>query len=350
MLLKKEYEKHIVNKMKKILNFLLFLFIISLICLVLGTDKSIFGALNAVFCFVIGIPFPDETVIDDKIIVYLRLPRICLAILTGFGLAVSGVMMQSVTRNFLVSPFTLGVSSAAAFGASLCIVFGSATVMFNDIYIISSAFFASMVSIIIVFLVSKKIGITANSIVLVGIALNYFFGAMTAALQFFAQENKLAAVVQWTFGTFNKANWEAVIVIFFIVLLTCLYSPNLYLKWDAMATGDDEHIKSLGVNPEILRAKTMFLAILLTATIISFTGVIGFIGLIAPHMGRFIVGNNHKFLFPVTGLIGALLLLIADTIGRFILYPVNVPVGIVVSFLGVPLFINLIINSRKSEL
>lgn len=350
MLLKENYEKYITTNNRKILILIFFLFIVSLVCLVLGTNKSIFEAFKSIIYFVMGISFSDVTVIDDKIIVYLRLPRICLAILAGFGLAVSGVMMQSVTRNFLVSPFTLGVSSAAAFGASLCIVFGSATVMFNELYIISSAFFASIVSILIVFFVSKKIGITANSIVLVGIALNYFFGAMTAALQFFAQENKLAAVVQWTFGTFNRANWDAVMFIFIIVLLTCIYSPRLYLKWDAMATGDDEHIKSLGVNPEKLRTKTMFLAVLLTATIISFTGVIGFVGLLAPHIGRFIVGNNHRFLFPVAGLIGSSLLLLADTIGRFVLYPVNVPVGIVVSFLGVPLFINLIISSRKSEL
>lgn len=349
MSIKNNYSNYININKRKIIILGVLVFFSSLLCLVLETDISIFKGFKAIYNFIMGMPFPKETAAEDKVITYLRLPRICLAILAGFGLAVSGVMMQSVTRNYLVSPFTLGVSSAAAFGASMCIVFGGATIMFNDIYIILSAFISALISIIIVFLVSKKVGITANSIILVGIALNYFFGAMTAALQFFAQENKLATVVQWTFGTFNKANWDAVMLILVIVLLIIFYAPNLYLKWDAMASGDDEHVKSLGINPELLRSKTMFIAVILTATIISFTGVIGFVGLIAPHIGRIIIGNNHRFLFPATGLIGSALLLFADTIGKFILYPVNVPVGIVVSFLGVPIFISLILQSRKSE-
>lgn len=117
-----------------------------------------------------------------------------------------------------------------------------------------------------------------------------------------------------------------------------------------MASGDDELVKSLGINPENLRGITMFVAVLITATIISFTGVIGFVGLIAPHMARFIVGDNYKFLFLMTAAVGACLLLLSDTFGKFILYPVNVPVGIVVSFIGVPIFIHLILSSKKGQL
>ena len=244
----------------------------------------------------------------------------------------------------------MGVSSAAAFGASICIVFGSATIFFNDIFIIGSAFTSAMLSIFIVFIIAKKVGASANSVILVGIALNYFFAALTASLQFFAQENKLAAVVQWTFGSLNRANWDAVIIIGAIIIFCCTYSTTLLLKWNAIASGNDELSQSLGINPEKLRVKTMFLAVLMTAVIISFTGVIGFVGLIAPHMSRLLIGNDHKFLLPMSGAIGAALLVLADAVGNFILYPVNVPAGIVVSFLGVPIFIQLILNNRKRDL
>lgn len=350
MLIEEEYKIYKQKNHRKILYLAVIVTFIALFCLSYGTDTGFSRSLTAIYNYLFNHTIAAETAAIDKIIIFLRLPRLCLALLAGAGLSISGMMMQSVTRNFLVSPFTLGVSSAAAFGASLCIVFGNATIFFNNFLIIGSAFFSAMFSLCIVFLVANKIGVTANSIILVGIALNYFFAALTASLQFFAQENKLAAVVQWTFGTFNRANWDAVIIIGIVVLICSLYSFKLLLQWNAIAGSDDELVKSLGINPEKLRGKTMFLAVLITATIISFTGVIGFVGLIAPHIARFLVGNDHTFLFLMSGLIGAGLLLLADTLGIFILYPVNVPVGIVVSFIGVPIFIHLILRTRKSDL
>lgn len=350
MKLEESYYKRRRQMLGRILAVSAGVLLIAAFCLTFGTDSSLYAGVSAVIKYALGQPFAAESAVTDKVIVFLRLPRICLAVLSGVGLAVAGMMMQSVSRNLLVSPFTLGVSSAAAFGASMCIVFGSATIFFNDFFIIGSAFAAAMSSIAVVFLVSRKIGVTANSIILVGIALNYFFAALTASLQFFAQENKLAAVVQWTFGTFNRANWHAVLIVGLVVLCCSLYAARLVLKWNAMASGDDELVKSLGLNPERLRSMTMFLAVLITAAVISFTGVIGFVGLIAPHIARFIVGNDHTYLFPMSGAVGAALLVVADTLGKFILYPVNVPVGIVVSFIGVPVFIQLILSSRKGSL
>lgn len=347
MLIEKQYQAYKQAAQKKILLAAALVIIVALFCLTFGTELSLWEGLEAVGRYAWSQDFNEEHIAAEKVVIFLRLPRICLAILAGVGLSVAGMMMQSVTRNFLVSPFTLGVSSAAAFGASMCIVFGSATVFYNDFLIIGSAFIASLLSMLVVFAVAKRVGITANSVILVGIALNYFFAAMTASLQFFAQENKLAAVVQWTFGTFNRANWHAVWIIGAVLLVCCLYAVRLLLQWNAMASGDDELVKSLGIDPERLRGTTMFLAVLITATIISFTGVIGFVGLIAPHMARFLVGNDHQCLFPMSAAIGAVLLVLADTLGKFILYPVNVPVGIVVSFVGVPIFIHLILNARK---
>ena len=256
----------------------------------------------------------------NKIILLLRLPRVLLAIIAGAGLALAGALMQSVTRNYLVSPFTLGISAAAALGASLCIVLAAGTAM----------------------------DLSPTTIVLVGIALNYLFSALTATLEFFAQEHKLAAVIQWTFGSLHRASWEYVAIGGVIVTLGLVAALFYALPLNVMAVSEDETARSLGVNPARLRTIAGLVAVLMTATIISFTGVIGFVGLIAPHMARFLIGTDHRFYLPFTAVLGAALLLAADTVGKLILYPVTIPVGIVISFLGVPLFIHLILRRGRA--
>ena len=285
-----------------------------------------------------------------KIIVLMRLPRIVMAIVAGIGLAISGVAMQAVTRNPLVSPFTLGISSASAFGASMCIVFGTTAFFQSELGIIFCAFTAAACCIALVYIIATKAGMGPETVVLTGIALNYFFSALTSTIEFFAQEHKLAAVVQWTFGTFNGTEWSDV---FFAGIFVCLFTVVIlvnYLKLNVMASGDDELVKSLGLHPQRIRATMCIAAVFMTAAVISFTGVIGFVGLVAPHMARMLVGNDHKFLIPFSAITGSLLLMVSDAVGKTILSPVSIPVGIVVSFLGVPLFIHLILRERKGRI
>ena len=285
---------------------------------------------------------------SNKVIMLLRLPRIALAMLAGIGLAVSGAVMQSLTRNYLVSPFTLGISSAAAFGASMSIVFGVGVFFQSEVGMISCAFIASCICGCIVYGISRYIVLNPSSIVLVGISLNYLFSAMTATIEFFAKEHKLEAVVQWTFGSFNRATWESVLITFIVIVVGLAILIIYSLKLNVMATNSDEMAKSLGINVNKARVVCGMTAILLTATIISFTGVIGFIGLIAPHIARLLIGDNHLYYLPFASVLGGILLLFSDMIGKFILYPVNIPVGIVISFLGVPLFIHLILMKRRN--
>lgn len=282
-----------------------------------------------------------------KIIVLMRLPRIVMAVIAGVGMAVAGTAMQSVTRNPLVSPFTMGISSASAFGASMCIVFATNSFLKSESGIIVCAFLASIVCILLVYTVSSKVGMGPETVVLTGIALNYFFSALTSTVEFFAQEHKLAAVVQWTFGTFNGVVWREVVISGIFVLICVSIIQANWLRLNVMSSGDDELVESIGTNPRKIRAVIGLCSVLMTAAIISFTGVIGFVGLVAPHIARILVGNDHKFLLPFSAVTGALLLMIADAIGKTILTPVNIPVGIVVSFLGVPLFIHLILKGRK---
>ena len=284
----------------------------------------------------------------QKVILHLRLPRLLLAILAGTALGVAGVAMQAVTRNVLVSPFTIGISSAAAFGASLAIVFniglfsGSLNVVFN-------AFFMAMSCIVLIYILSLYMQMGAQTIVLVGIALNYFFAALTQTSHFFASEHKLAQALHWTFGSLNLAGWPDIAFIAPVVLL-CLFILLFYSKsLDVVALGDDELASSLGINVNKIRVLMGLIAALATACVISFTGVIGFIGLVSPHIARMLIKSKHIYLLPFSALIGALLLVVADTLGRLLLAPVILPVGIVISFIGVPLFIQLIILQRKKE-
>lgn len=341
------YEKECQKKYYSIIIGIIVIAILALYFTTIGMNvpiRQVFVAINAYYSGTIN---ENGTAAINKIIVLLRMPRILLAIVSGIGLSVAGLVMQSVTRNYLVSPFTLGVSSSAAFGASICIVFGSGFFFHSEIGIISCAFLSACLCGLIVYGLSSKIGIKPSTLVLIGIALNYLFSAMTATIEFFAKEHKLEAVVQWTFGSFNRATWENVMISAIIVLVSSSLLWKYSLTLNAMAGNDDEAARTLGINTYKLRTISGLLAILITATIISFTGVIGFIGLIAPHMARFIIGTDHRFALPFAAILGAILLLVADTFGKLILYPVNIPVGIVISFLGVPLFVHLIINKGK---
>ncbi len=335
------YEKKQCYKIKIIVGVTIFSLLSAMFFMTVLTKTSLFTLPDIFYKF-----FMMESLsAEEKIIIHMRLPAVLMAIIAGMGLSISGAVMQSVTHNDLVSPFTLGVSAAAAFGASLCIISGN-EIVHSSFGIISGAFIASCTCIFLVYSLSAKVGISASVLVLIGISMNYFFSAMSATVQFFAQEYKLGEIIQWTFGSFNKADGEMVsIALVILIIASCIYY-FLCLSLDAMVNNDDEMVKSLGIYPEKIRLITGIVAVLLTSTIISFTGVIGFVGMIAPHIARTLVGNEHKTFLPMSAVTGAALLLYSDAIGRYILYPVMIPVGIVISFLGVPLFIHLIVSMR----
>lgn len=289
----------------------------------------------------------DLSLTEEKVIVGLRLPRIVMAILAGISLSVSGVVMQSITRNPLASPFTAGISNAAAFGASVSIVFGIGFFPGTEVGIVVNAFLFAFLCALLVYFVAKRGSMTPEAIILTGIALNYLFSAATSTIEFFANEYQLSKVVQWAFGSLNGVKWSqvAVVAVFCVVCFLGVYVFSSSLN--IMISGDDQTAKSLGVRVSFVRGITGLFAVLATASVISFTGVIGFVGLAGPHIARMIIGNDHKFLLPFSAICGSVLLLVADTIGRVILAPVIMPVGIVISFLGVPIFVNLILTQKK---
>lgn len=285
---------------------------------------------------------------DRSVLLNLRLPRSLLGVLAGAGLGLSGAALQGLTRNVLVSPFTLGIAPAAAFGASFVILFGgSIWPQAGSIVTVAAAFVVAFVCAVLVLAFSSLRGVSATVLILSGVALTQLFGALTAALQFIASEQQLASIVHWTFGSLNGARWNGVLT---TAIVLALAGPVVVLNASALnafAAGGDEVVASLGFPVARIRWTVTVATALITAAIVSFVGVIGFVGLVAPHIARMVIGGDHRVLLPYAALTGATLVLIADLLGRIILAPVLIPVGIVVAFIGVPIFLQLLISRRR---
>jgi iron complex transport system permease protein len=267
-----------------------------------------------------------------------------MGIFAGMGLAVAGSAMQGILKNPLASPFTLGIASAATFGASLAIILGAGFVS-GQYLIVGNAFVFTMLASLTVYGLAKYKGITPETMILAGIAIMYLFSAMTSFLQYVGESEEVHEVVFWMMGSLGRSSWDKVGIIALVTVVCTL--ALMYFSWDINALGaGDETAKSLGVNVEFVRVLCMMMASLITASVICFTGTIGFIGLVAPHITRMVVGGDHRFLLPASGLVGALILLAADTVARTILAPVILPVGIMTAFLGVPFFIYLFLKRR----
>lgn len=339
-----EYESRRVRGLILILGSFALTVLLAVVFAALGTTDTTPADIARALLALFSAQEPDT---QQKVILHLRLPRVAMAILAGVGLSISGAAMQGITRNPLVSPFTIGVSDAAAFGASLSLVFGLGFFPGTQGGTVLTAFSLAFLSAAVVYLVSLRAGLSPETLVLTGIAINYLFSAATSVIQYFADEHRLAAAVAWAFGSFNGAQWDEVATSAVVVGLAALGLFACAPSLDLLASGDDELAASMGVHPGRVRTVAGALSVLATAAIISFTGVIGFVGLAGPHIARLLLGGSHRLLLPFSAAVGAILTLTADTIGRLILAPVLIPVGIVVSFLGVPIFINLILTRRK---
>lgn len=347
--IERRYRRHTLVRLFALVVATGMLLVLAVIAMALGTADIAPGeVVRAVLRLDRAEELSAEAARNAQIIRGLRLPRVVMAVVAGASLAVSGTVMQGLLRNVLVSPFTVGISSAAAFGASAAIVLGASVSGTGAVAIVSTAMTAALGCAGVVFVLSWARQMRPETVILVGVALAYLFSALTATLQFIATDEQIAEIVRWTFGTFNAATWQEVWVVLamFVIGLPLVYVKSAALN--ALAFGGDDVARGLGVNIVAVRLGCGVLAVALTAVVISFTGVIGFVGLVAPHIARLIIGGDHRYLIPFSVLCGALLLLIADTVGRSLFAPVLIPVGIVVSYIGVPLFLNLVLSRRRA--
>lgn len=308
-------------------------------------DVSVRDVLSVIGAWLFPFSEIESSEFAHTVFFELRLPRILMAVIGGIGFAVSGSAMQGILRNPLVSPFTIGISSAAGFGASLGIVLNMGIIGSANWLVVTNAFLFAVLAAFLVYGIARFKGIHAETLILAGIAIMYFFSASTSLLQYIASDSQLKGVVHWMFGNLAIASYQSIFIVS-IVLLLCI-PVIIKQSWNLNALADDDETAlSLGVNPRRLRVIILMLSSAIAAIIICFTGIIGFVCLVAPHMSRLLIGNDHRFLIPMSALIGALLLLIADTVGRTIVSPVEIPVGIVTSFVGVPMFLWLLIRKR----
>lgn len=293
----------------------------------------------------------DLSTLQIDVVQKLRAPRTLLAAIGGASLALAGASLQGITRNALVSPFTLGISSAAAFGASMAILAGWGELIgFGPYWTVVAAFACALFCAVLVLGFSAMRGVTAMMLILGGVGLNYLFSAATTTVQFVATEQQLAAIIQWSFGSLNGASWLEVAIVGAILLVVAPVLLAHAWALNAFAAGGDEVAASLGFSVKRTRAIVTVGAVLLTAGIVSFAGVIGFVGLVAPHIARLLIGGDHRVFLPFAAVTGAVLVVIADLIGRLAFAPVIIPVGIVIAYLGVPLFLHLLLARRREML
>ncbi len=332
----KKYKGLSGKKFSFIILLLVVLFFISLIALSQGASSLGFkDSFIALF---------KHTGLAHAIIWKLRLPRIVMAMLVGCGLAIAGTIFQAILKNPLASPYTLGIASSAGFGAVTAIIFGGS---FHSEYLIAgTAFFFALLSSFLILGIAKFRGSSPETMILAGIAIMFFFSSLSSLFQYMGTLEKVHEIVFWFFGSLSKIGWKEIGIVSLMVFLTIPVLLRWSWDFNLLAAGDDS-AKALGVNVTKIRMFGIIFASLITAASISFTGVIGFIGLVAPHIARMVVGGDHWFLVPASGLIGTILVLAADTLGRTLWAPQVIPIGIVTSFIGVPFFFYLLIKRKR---
>ncbi len=273
----------------------------------------------------------------------IRMPRIVAAIVAGWGLALSGLLMQSLLRNPLASSSTLGISQGAAFGA----VAGIILFNFQNMYSVTLfAAFGAMGTAWMILLLAKLKKISSETIILAGVALSSLFHSGTILVQYFATETQIASALFWTFGDVARSNWKEIGVMTVMMIAVSIWVSFHFWNLNALLSGE-ETAKGLGVSVESLRFRGMMIAATVAAVITAFHGVIAFLGLLAPHIAKRMVGADHRLLIPFSCGIGAALLLLADTAGRVLIGSGNLPVGVLTSFMGAPLFLYLLIQGGK---
>ncbi len=281
----------------------------------------------------ISAPAVPVTPTEANVVFTVRMPRILLALLTGAGLALSGATLQGVFRNPLVGPQVVGVSSGAAFGGTLAILLS-----FSRYGLLASAFAFGLSALIVVYALN---GIVARrnilALVLAGVVVSGFFGALVSLVQYLADtEDKLPAMVFWLLGSFATANWEKFSLVIVPVMICGMLLLGLRWRINLLSIGDED-ARALGVNVEPLRWLTLILVSCIVAAQVAVSGIIGWVGLVVPHMARMLVGPDHRVMMPASLLIGALYLLIIDTVARTVT-GTEIPLGILTALIGTPVF------------
>ncbi|RVU34065.1 iron ABC transporter permease [Hwanghaeella grinnelliae] len=286
----------------------------------------------------------DKT--TQAIVYAIRLPMTCMAILVGAGLGIAGTHMQTILGNPLASPFTLGFSAAAGFGAAAVILLGVSLPMLPHLTIPVAAFVMAALAAVTVFGFSRIRGMSAEVMVLAGIATMFLFQSLQSMVQYLASPEVLQQIVFWLFGSLLKANWSNVGITAVIVLFGAVALVPDFWRLTALRLGDDR-ASAIGVDVRHLRMRVFAVVALLTAGAVSFVGTIGFVGLVAPHIARMLVGEDQRILVPMAAAMGAIIMVGSSIVSKILSPGTVVPIGIVTAVIGVPFLYFLILDRRR---
>ncbi|MDE2686867.1 MAG: iron ABC transporter permease [Chloroflexota bacterium] len=291
---------------------------------------------------------PGSAEVTTRVIVWdIRMPIALMAVVVGAALAIAGAEMQTILNNPLASPFTLGISAAAGFGAALALVLGVSVIPIAGIYLISvNAFFFAVLASMIIYVLSSLRGVTVETVVLLGIALVFLFSSLLALLQYIASEQALQQVVFWTLGSLVKATWPKIGIGIAVLLVTTPVFVRQVWTLTALRLGDEKAL-SMGINVKKLRLQVLISVSVLAAAAVAFVGTIGFVGLVGPHVARMLVGEDQRFFLPMSAITGAILLSAASIVSKSIIPGAIFPIGIITSLVGVPFFLSLILAKRR---
>ena len=284
-------------------------------------------------------------VTKDYVIWNGRLPRVIAGLVGGAGLAVAGATMQSVLKNPLADPYTTGISSGALFGATISITLGF-TLVAGNYGTIVNAFIFSLVPTIVIIAVSKVKNSSPTTMIMAGIAVMYIFNAFTTLMKLWSAPSALSDIYRWQVGTLVNIAWADLPLMTVITIAGVIFIQFASRKLNVLAMGDD-NAKALGVNAENLRILCLIIVALITASIVSFTGLIGFVGLVVPHIVRLFIGSDNRYLIPASTMFGAAFLVLADLIGRT-MFSFTLEVGVVTAFIGGPMFLYLILRKKDN--
>jgi len=297
--------------------------------------------------FIQSLTHPESLAGLIRIVIWqVRLPAALMAVLVGGALSLAGAEMQTILNNPLASPFTLGVSSAAAFGAALAIALGISIPYVPSNWTISgNAFIFALGSVLLLQSLARLRGTGAETLVLIGIAMVFSFNALVALVQFFASQESLQQLVFWSMGSLSRSHWDNLAILALVFCAVLPFSWAAAWPLTALRLGEDR-ARSFGIDVSRLRFFSLLRVSLLAATSVAFVGTIGFIGLVGPHIARLLVGEDHRFFLPASLLTGAFVMSASSMLSKVIVPGTLIPVGIITSLIGVPFFVVLIFSQR----
>lgn len=328
---------------------LLYILIGLVICFVSFVTDIVVGPANLTFhdVWLALIQSSDISKNAYVIIWSLRLPMAIMALLVGAALGIAGAGMQTILDNSLSSPYTLGISAGAGFGASLMVVVGVSALKFLGVFMVPFGAFAfAALTSFAIYSINKIKTFSSETMILAGIGMMFLFQALQSLMQYMASPEALQNIVFWTMGSLSKANWIniTIILVVLIIMLPLMMKEAWHLT--ALKLGD-EKAAGLGVNVEKLRVKVFAFISIITAVAVSFVGTIGFIGIVGPHIARMLVGEDQRFFLPLSALCGMAILSIASILSKMLVPGAMFPIGIVTAIIGVPFFFSLVLSKKR---